>query len=605
MSDSSLARRTDVQIVIKGSKYRIAMNKDWDSFTYTDNEEDEADDFQIKTHDHEAAWLRKYLSTFIEEQSAAGEIVSSPTTTNNSSGGSSGSGSASTSSGGTSNSVYKVTSANGLNVRSSASEKGKLLGKLFYGDYIEVKSISGGWARITYGGKTAYIKGSTLVCAGNSGSSVSGGSSSGSSSSSSWKIGDAVIVNGRPQYTSYGEGNPGATVTNHSGKITHLNLKSGVPYPICVDYLGWFAENQVQKGLGTATAGKSSNSSAKGVQLSASIVLMNANGDGKDQVLDCGLFELDSVDMQGPPSSMTIKGTSLSYASTMRQTLKSKSWENTTLKGIASAIASANGVGVLFESTNNPKYTRVEQYQMSDITFLQKLCHNAGCSLKATNNIIVIFDQADYENKPAVKTIQFGEEGGYSKYKLSTGTNNCYTSCRVYYTTPSGSVISATEYADNYREGSDNQQCLEVRQKVSNVAEAQQLAHKMLRLHNKFEFEATFTMAGDVSLVAGCAVELADFGMWDGKYIIRTAKHTVSPSGYTTQITLRKALEDNVSVAGNSTSSGSDSDAEIDELARQVIRGDWGNGDDRKQRLTAAGHDYSKVQGRVNQILYG
>lgn len=580
MSDSSLARRADVQIVIKGSKYKIAMNKEWDSFTYTDNEEDEADDFQMKTHDREATWLRKYLSTFIEEQSAAGEFVSSPTTAKSSSGGSSSSGSSGTSSGGTSNSMYKVTSANGLNVRSSASEKGKILGKLAYGDYIEVKSISGGWAMITYGGKTAYVKGSTLVFVGNSGSSASVGSSGGSSSSGGtsgssggWKIGDAVVANGRPQYTSYGEGNPGATVTNHSGKITHLNLKSGVPYPICVDYLGWFAQNQVQKGSGTTSGGAATNS-AKGVQLSASIVLMNANGDGKDQVLDCGLFELDSVDMQGPPSSMTIKGTSLSYSSTMRQTLKSKSWENTTLKDITTAIASANGMGVLFESTNNPKYTRVEQYQMSDITFLQTLCHNAGCSLKATNNIIVVFDQAEYENKPAVKIIRFGEKGGYSKYKLSTDANNCYTSCRVYYTTPSGSVISATEYADNYREGSDSQQCLQVRQKVSSVAEAQQLAHKMLRLHNKFEFGATFTLPGDVSLVAGCAVELADFGMWDGKYIIRTAKHTVSPSGYTTQIILRKALEDNVSVAGNSTSSGSDSDAEIDELARQVIRGD-------------------------------
>lgn len=205
-----------------------------------------------------------------------------------------------------------------------------------------------------------------------------------------------------------------------------------------------------------------------------------------------------------------------------------------------------------------------------------------------------------------MKTIRFGEEGGYSKYKLSTGENNCYTSCRVYYTTPSGSVISATEYAENYREGNDSQQCLEVRQKVSSVAEAQQLAHKMLRLHNKFEFEATFTLAGDVSLVAGCVVELMDFGMWDGKYIIRTAKHTVSSIGYTTQVKLRKALENNVSIAGSSIAANSgDSDKEVDELAHQVIRGDWGNGDDRKQRLTAAGHDYYKVQNRVNQILYG
>lgn len=43
----------------------------------------------------------------------------------------------------------------------------------------------------------------------------------------------------------------------------------------------------------------------------------------------------------------------------------------------------------------------------------------------------------------------------------------------------------------------------------------------------------------------------------------------------------------------------------VDELAREVIRGDWGNGQDRKDRLTAAGYSYSEVQGRVNEILRG
>ena len=41
----------------------------------------------------------------------------------------------------------------------------------------------------------------------------------------------------------------------------------------------------------------------------------------------------------------------------------------------------------------------------------------------------------------------------------------------------------------------------------------------------------------------------------------------------------------------------------IDEVAREVIQGQWGNGDDRKNRLTAAGYDYNAVQNRVNEIL--
>lgn len=41
----------------------------------------------------------------------------------------------------------------------------------------------------------------------------------------------------------------------------------------------------------------------------------------------------------------------------------------------------------------------------------------------------------------------------------------------------------------------------------------------------------------------------------------------------------------------------------VDELAREVICGLWGNGADRRNRLTAAGYDYDAVQKRVNELL--
>lgn len=42
----------------------------------------------------------------------------------------------------------------------------------------------------------------------------------------------------------------------------------------------------------------------------------------------------------------------------------------------------------------------------------------------------------------------------------------------------------------------------------------------------------------------------------------------------------------------------------VDELAREVINGLWGNGEERKDKLTNAGYSYSDVQKRVNEILY-
>lgn len=41
----------------------------------------------------------------------------------------------------------------------------------------------------------------------------------------------------------------------------------------------------------------------------------------------------------------------------------------------------------------------------------------------------------------------------------------------------------------------------------------------------------------------------------------------------------------------------------VTELAKEVIAGKWGNGRDRKNRLTAAGYDYTAVQNKVNELL--
>lgn len=41
----------------------------------------------------------------------------------------------------------------------------------------------------------------------------------------------------------------------------------------------------------------------------------------------------------------------------------------------------------------------------------------------------------------------------------------------------------------------------------------------------------------------------------------------------------------------------------VDQVAKEVIEGKWGNGADRKKRLTEAGYNYSEVQKKVNKLL--
>ena len=50
---------------------------------------------------------------------------------------------------------------------------------------------------------------------------------------------------------------------------------------------------------------------------------------------------------------------------------------------------------------------------------------------------------------------------------------------------------------------------------------------------------------------------------------------------------------------------GTNNSTDLNAIADEVIEGKWGNGEDRKNRLTQAGYNYSEVQALVNQKLNG
>lgn len=56
-------------------------------------------------------------------------------------------------------------------------------------------------------------------------------------------------------------------------------------------------------------------------------------------------------------------------------------------------------------------------------------------------------------------------------------------------------------------------------------------------------------------------------------------------------------------LAGRAKTATTSAKKSVDAIAREVLAGKWGNGDDRKNRLKAASYDYDKVQARVNKLV--
>lgn len=286
------------------------------------------------------------------------------------------------------------------------------------------------------------------------------------------------------------------------------------------------------------SGGSSSGASPKLV--SAVLVQKNWNDTGKDLTLDMGTFEIDSVDMSGPPDKVTVKSTSIPYTSKLRMEKKNKAWEKISLKGIGQEIAGKNGLKLMYEASDNPTYKRKEQVQTSDIKFLQNLCHAAGMALKVTTLTIVIYDAAEYDKKPAVRTFKKGN-GDIISYKMGTKlTDTAYTSCHVSYTDPDSKETIEYTYTPDSKTGTG--QTLEVNEKVNSKTEAIRLAKKRLREKNTQEYTASLKVVGDVLLVAGITVKLKGFQQFDKKYKVTQAKHNLL-DGYTVDLSLKQVLE--------------------------------------------------------------
>ena len=179
----------------------------------------------------------------------------------------------------------------------------------------------------------------------------------------------------------------------------------------------------------------------------------------------------------------------------------------------------------MYESSYDPLYTRKEQVKKTDLVFLQELCKSAGISLKVTSNTIVLFDAAEYEQKPPVLTISYGNSDITRASFGTSYTDTAYSSCHVAYEDPQTGQKIEGEYQQS---GEGSGQVLEVNER--------------LRQKNKGEVKAEFTLVGNVGLVAGLTVQVEGYGFFDGKYIIETATHNPT-GGYSVGLKLRRVLE--------------------------------------------------------------
>lgn len=290
----------------------------------------------------------------------------------------------------------------------------------------------------------------------------------------------------------------------------------------------------------------------KGAQLDVTLNTLNWEtlSEGAKQ-LKLGLFEIDEITSNGYPSEVQIRSVSVPADNQLRGVERTRSWEKAELKTICNDVASGAGMELVFDTEQNPKIDRTEQTEQSDLSFLLALVRDQGLALKIHDNKVVIFDEAKYEEAEAQLTIvkprtTFLPEDGQAYvinvlgYSLTNKTRDIYKACHVkYQQSKTKKVIEAT-FTDSDKKDLPGK-TLEIKEQVESVADAERLAKKRLREKNCEEWTGSFTVVGNLTLVASSTINLKGFGKFDGKYIIVKATHSVS-NGYQTGIEVRRCL---------------------------------------------------------------
>lgn len=274
----------------------------------------------------------------------------------------------------------------------------------------------------------------------------------------------------------------------------------------------------------------------QGDKIIASILTENWRSEGDSQKMPCGTFMVDEPEYSGRPRILNLNAAALPSNNDFRDTAKSRTWNKATLQKIATNIASDAGLTLYYDTSKTVTVSYLEQSEQPDCAFLTDLCEKYGLELKIYSDKIVIFSEQEYETKPKVGTITEALVENWTAKKTLTETG--YDACVLTYTLPS----SGKKLQYEFKPSGSSKKILRVNKDVASVAEAEIVAKAELRKANKKQYMMSFTLPGNVYLIAGFTVIVSGFGVFDGKYYIDKAEHSVS-SGFKTLIEVHRVLE--------------------------------------------------------------
>jgi len=268
----------------------------------------------------------------------------------------------------------------------------------------------------------------------------------------------------------------------------------------------------------------------KGTTISAAMGM--EDGD----LMDCGEFQVDEIEVSGPPSVVVIRALGTGVQNGLR-TKDSRAFEDMSLRQLAQTIASKQGLSIV-GTVPEIRWHRRTQFRETDLGFLNRVAWDMGFVFTVKGTKLVFHDLEELEKRPPVYQVRMTDLTSWDfRDKVHAANGGTDAS---FFDQETKQVITDTLKGQGKQPGD----VLRIRKRVENHSHSKRLAAQALRIHKGWEREVTLMMPGKLKLRAGVNIELLDFGALNGLWQITQAKHSLSRStGYQAELNIRQVSQ--------------------------------------------------------------
>lgn len=236
------------------------------------------------------------------------------------------------------------------------------------------------------------------------------------------------------------------------------------------------------------------------------------------------LFEIDEVDLDGPPDVVVIKGISAGVKHAYR-THQGRAYDNTTLAAIAQQVAKRLHLQLIGKIEPIP-IRRVTQILENDLTFMTRLAGEYGYAFNVKGTKMIFMKRADLRQAKSNIII---DRKDITTYVIKDKIMGIAKTAQVSYFDQSSKRVRKYKVRDTSRATSEME--VKLNSRAESDIQAKAKASAALDRANEAAKQFEMTIYGNQRVVAGVNFTLTGMGRHNGLYHVVKSRHDFERGG--------------------------------------------------------------------------